>query len=1169
MSSKKSTKIIRKIRAIFASFLLLVGVASSLSAPILSAETVYAEPNDAVNITEDNDADNNEGTSTTNNEQSNTSDNQQNNSGNNQQETTSDNRQNDSDGQEDSEDEQKSADGCKESLGAIGWLVCPTTGKIAEAVDWIYDRIEAILVIKPISTEDGTPVYEIWKYCLGFANIMFVIFMLIVIYSQITGVGISNYGIKKVLPKLIITAILVNLSFLICLLAVDMSNILGNSIRGLFNSVEESALQASSMEMGAISYTGAYSALIGGSLLTVGAATIAFDLGMIWMLIPTVLGALVAVITGLITVSLRQAMVVLLVMVSPLAMVAAILPNTEKWYRKWKDMLIKMLVFYPMFSLLFGASSLAGFAIIMSSKDGFGVILGMAVQIFPLFFSWKLMQMSGTILGNINAGLRNLTSKPLATNRAWAESHKLATKQKRLASNRPTTPSLRLMQFVAKRKVAREADITDSANLIKQQGLAYRAGKNWRGRNATGTPTSRGRRAYENQARSLEYQQVIERDKNTMNKGLGYLAKEGSAEKAKLDRLDAKMINAALTLKTEQARGAKIEYENSQGMHKMMQNAINAHMDDKNGYKLDSSGKKTAKSNYKFHFDPNDPERMASLARYNAMHQIMEGKDEDVHFAAATSAQAYDTQKKIVETKMQKYFDMTIPTKDVDNRLAELTMKAGAAGRIDSIIPGLRILNQRGDTDLVQKHLDSLLDKKISGGIELGTHASQSLASFLMFEVKDGDPFLRRFGKYINLETANAYNKNERKVMNVDYGEYIRGYHDGEADLVSEKNPTGRMYAKKGAKQLMEGTPLDGIERTALSNFDDSLKKAYGYNKERPEAEWDVKGWLKKREEIQTAFEPAFLSASLKWLSGSEQINSGVKFWTGYERKQKKDEKGHTILNEKKEPVYELTAVWDGEEFAKHKDDVRAYYQRKTNDYFKDQTAGQILGMRSDYRDAMMEHLVQSYLDADGDEELSEERRREYRNAEAEIQTRYGDKSAEKAKEDRDKDLHKLKMDLAGRQVRKILGETGKLKQIYRTRTSGTAINAKDWLRQWVNLDDEEALRKEMIYYDEKRKARSSRTKEGETDDGKTGGIYDEGDKERFLNEIRDLKDRVSDVDTESFYEAMSGQLKKWFGEDASIVKKYEHYYKKDFPTADNSELYNYLRELLNDLDNY
>ena len=101
---------------------------------------------------------------------------------------------------------------CEDSLGSLGWLVCPTTGKISEAVDWLYDKIEDILVIDPVEIKDGAPIYEIWKYARSVTNIVFIILFLVVIYSQVTGVGISNYGVKKILPKMVVVAILVNKS---------------------------------------------------------------------------------------------------------------------------------------------------------------------------------------------------------------------------------------------------------------------------------------------------------------------------------------------------------------------------------------------------------------------------------------------------------------------------------------------------------------------------------------------------------------------------------------------------------------------------------------------------------------------------------------------------------------------------------------------------------------------------------------------------------------------------------------------------------------------------------------------------------------------------------------------------------------------------------------------
>ena len=122
----------------------------------------------------------------------------------------------DSKKEENSDKTKSSSATCKDSLASLGWLVCPSTGKISEAVDFLYDKIEDILVINPVEMKDGSPIYEIWKYFQGITNVLFSVFLLVVVLSQITGVGITNYGIKKTLPKLIIAAILVHLSFYIC-----------------------------------------------------------------------------------------------------------------------------------------------------------------------------------------------------------------------------------------------------------------------------------------------------------------------------------------------------------------------------------------------------------------------------------------------------------------------------------------------------------------------------------------------------------------------------------------------------------------------------------------------------------------------------------------------------------------------------------------------------------------------------------------------------------------------------------------------------------------------------------------------------------------------------------------------------------------------------------------
>ena len=98
---------------------------------------------------------------------------------------------------------------CTSQIGAIGWLICPTTGLLAKGIDALYGLIQGLLDVKPLEMKGDSPIYQVWSYMRNIANICFIIFLLVIIYSQITGYGINNYGVKKSLPRLIVTAMVV------------------------------------------------------------------------------------------------------------------------------------------------------------------------------------------------------------------------------------------------------------------------------------------------------------------------------------------------------------------------------------------------------------------------------------------------------------------------------------------------------------------------------------------------------------------------------------------------------------------------------------------------------------------------------------------------------------------------------------------------------------------------------------------------------------------------------------------------------------------------------------------------------------------------------------------------------------------------------------------------
>ena len=363
---------------------------------------------------------------------------------------------------------------CYDQVGALGWIICPGTGVLAKAIDSIYGIIQNFLQVTPISTATDSPIYLVWEYIRNITNIIFIIFLLVVIYSQVTGFGINNYGIKKVLPRIIIAAILVNLSYIICALAVDVSNILGGSLRGIFTNIQAAtysgaANDIANFSIGDIIGAGLGTAAVGTGVVIAGLAITGGLGAALWMLLPVVIAGIVAIVAALVTLAARQALILLLIMIAPLAFVAYLLPNTESWFKKWKDLFIRMLVFYPMFSVLFGASQLAGWTILVAANNWFGIILGIAVQILPLFFAIPMMKMSGTILGRVNDAVRRPFAPAQKGLAGWADSRRAASKARHLERNR--APSAKLNNYLAYRKTLREMDTENATNTAKSRSI--------------------------------------------------------------------------------------------------------------------------------------------------------------------------------------------------------------------------------------------------------------------------------------------------------------------------------------------------------------------------------------------------------------------------------------------------------------------------------------------------------------------------------------------------------------------------------------------------------------------------------------------------------------------------------------------------------------------------
>jgi hypothetical protein len=225
------------------------------------------------------------------------------------------------------------------------------------------------------------------------------------------------------LPRLIIAAILVNASYWICAIAVDISNIAGSSTNDILNNVKDGLKLPNAEDFGAT--TNGWSGI---ATVILGSATVGIALYVgLSALLPALIAAVVAIVTVFLVLTLRQALIILLVVVAPLAFVAYLLPNTESLFKKWRDLFQTLLVMYPLISLIFGASALAS-TIVMGSATGTRPeykiavqIMGAAIAIIPLAITPLVMKTAGGVLNRFGAMVNNPNKGPIDKLKKGAE----------------------------------------------------------------------------------------------------------------------------------------------------------------------------------------------------------------------------------------------------------------------------------------------------------------------------------------------------------------------------------------------------------------------------------------------------------------------------------------------------------------------------------------------------------------------------------------------------------------------------------------------------------------------------------------------------------------------------------------------------------------------------
>lgn len=209
------------------------------------------------------------------------------------------------------------------------------------------------------------------------------------------------YTVKKVLPRLVIAAIFIQLSWEIFTLLIEITSQIAWGVEGLLlapfggssalelqNLISESAVGASA--------TG----LLAGIAAAVAVGTVVSS-GYLLLL---GLSALVGIVIAFFLLAVREIVLLILVVTAPIALVAWILPNTEKVWKLWWESFSKLLLVYPLILLIvamgriFAAVTIQG----TGSENAFLELAIIVIGFFgPYYLIPKTFQVAGSAFANI------------------------------------------------------------------------------------------------------------------------------------------------------------------------------------------------------------------------------------------------------------------------------------------------------------------------------------------------------------------------------------------------------------------------------------------------------------------------------------------------------------------------------------------------------------------------------------------------------------------------------------------------------------------------------------------------------------------------------------------------------------------------------------------------
>jgi hypothetical protein len=307
--------------------------------------------------------------------------------------------------------------GAAHLFNPLNWLLCGIVKGLSLIVDTLDTAINSELSVGTDGTgtsteptniftsDNGTctsgnacdAYYSAWASFRNIALGLMVIAVLVVITAQVIGMEILDaYTIRKVLPRLLIAALGITLSWQLMRFFVTLTNDLGYGIRYL---IYHPFATAGFDEIRIKGLGGGNGVGLG---IIAGIGLGFFDFFGILTFAAT---AALAVFVAFLTLVLRQILITMLIILAPIAIVAYILPNTQRVYKVWWESFSKALFMFPIIVAMIASGRV--FAMLALTGPNGQNLLNQIIAFVAYFAPYMMIPLTFKLAGTAMGGMGN------------------------------------------------------------------------------------------------------------------------------------------------------------------------------------------------------------------------------------------------------------------------------------------------------------------------------------------------------------------------------------------------------------------------------------------------------------------------------------------------------------------------------------------------------------------------------------------------------------------------------------------------------------------------------------------------------------------------------------------------------------------------------------------